>query len=67
MIAHAGADRDGVDARRDGVAQQAVFENPAKDWPTRIVYHRAGPDRLVITLSDPHGTSDKVETFDLGR
>lgn len=52
-------------AAHDAAARRAVFENPAKDWPTRIVYQRVEPDRLVITLSDPHGTSDKVETFDL--
>ena len=45
--------------------KKAVFENPKKDFPTRIVYHRAADDRLLITLSDPHGGSDKVQTFDL--
>jgi hypothetical protein len=48
-------------------ASKAVFENPDKDFPTRIEYHRADKDRLVITLSDPHGKSDKTETFDLKR
>lgn len=48
-------------------ASKAVFENPEKDFPTRIEYHRAEKDRLVITLSDPHGKSGKVETFDLKR
>jgi hypothetical protein len=46
---------------------RAVFENPDKDFPTRIVYHRVTPDRLVITTSDPHGTSGRVDTFDLKR
>lgn len=52
-----------------GSAQErkAVFENPKKDYPTRIVYHRVADDRLVITLSDPHGGSTKTETFDLKR
>lgn len=49
----------------DRQARKAVFENPGKDFPTRIVYHRVADDRLVITLSDPHGGSDKTETFDL--
>ena len=49
----------------DRDARKATFENPDKDYPTRIVYHRQAEDRLVITLSDPHGKSDKVETFDL--
>jgi hypothetical protein len=48
-------------------AEKAAFDNPDKDFPTRITYHRAAKDRLVITLSDPHGKSDKVETFDLKR
>jgi hypothetical protein len=48
-------------------ASKAVFENPDKDFPTRIEYHRAAKDRLVITLSDPHGKSGKTETFDLKR
>ncbi len=50
-----------------GEAGKAVFENPDKDFPTRIEYHRAEKDRLVITLSDPHHGSDKTETFDLKR
>jgi hypothetical protein len=47
-----------------GEANRAVFENPAKDFPTRIDYHRKEKDRLVITLS---GGGDKTETFDLKR
>jgi hypothetical protein len=46
-------------------ASKAVFENPAKDFPTRIEYHRAAEDRLVITLSG--GAGGKTETFDLKR
>jgi hypothetical protein len=49
----------------DPEARKAVFENPKKDYPTRIVYHRIADDNLVITLSDPHGGSDKIERFDL--
>lgn len=44
---------------------RAVFENPEKDYPTRIVYQRSAPDRLVITLDDPHGGSEKREVFEL--
>lgn len=51
----------------DVEARMATFENPDKDFPTRIVYHRQADDRLVITLSDPHGESEQVETFDLRR
>lgn len=51
----------------DPKTHKIVFENPKKDYPTRIVYHRVADDRLVISLSDPHGKSKKVETFDLRR
>ena len=44
-------------------AKRLVFENPDKDFPTRIVYERKG-DKLVITLSDPHGDSGKEEVFE---
>ncbi|MFT4542797.1 MAG: hypothetical protein ACI841_002419 [Planctomycetota bacterium] len=47
--------------------RKATFENPDKDFPTRIVYHRVDDDQLVITLTDPHGESDRVETFKLQR
>ena len=61
------SEKQNVRRSYDEQGQEAVFENPAKDWPTRITYQRAAADRLVITLSDPHGTSDKVERFDLQR
>ena len=48
-------------------AKKATFENPKKDFPTRIVFHRAADNQLVATLSDPHGKTDKVETFKLTR
>jgi hypothetical protein len=34
----------------DAKAQKAVFENAANDFPRKFTYHRAAPDRLVITL-----------------
>ena len=34
---------------------EVVFENPAHDFPTRIVYRREG-DALVATVSGPDGT-----------
>lgn len=49
----------------DAKARKAVFENPKKDFPTRIEYHRKADDRLVITLSDPHHEGGKTEVFDL--
>lgn len=51
----------------DPQKRKVVFENPEKDFPTKMVYHRVEDDRLVITLSDPHHESDKVEKFDLKR
>ena len=54
-------------AELDRDARKAVFENPDKDYPTQIVYERVSDDRLVITLSDPHGGSSKIEVFDLAR
>ena len=51
----------------DPKAYKVVFENPKKDYPTRITYHRPTEDNLVITLSDPHGKSDKTEVFNLKR
>ena len=45
--------------------RRAVFENPDKDYPTHIVYECPTEDELVITLSDPHGGSDRTERFAL--
>ena len=42
---------------------KVVFENPKKDYPTRIVYERKGAERLEVTLDDPHGGSEKTEVF----
>lgn len=64
-----GGERAGGFELRSSDAEQrkAVFENPEKDFPTRIVYQRVSKDGLEITLSDPHGGSDKVERFVLKR
>jgi hypothetical protein len=51
----------------DAEKQTAVFENPNKDFPTRIVYRRTSENSLEITLSDPHGSSEKIERFVLSR
>ena len=51
----------------DPQARRAVFENPDKDYPTRIAYERATDGALHVVLSDPHGGSDKVERFELTR
>ena len=47
--------------------RRVVVENPKNDFPSRIVYHREADDRLVITLSDPHGGSPKQQVFKLKR
>lgn len=54
-------------SRQDPAAREIVFENPEKDFPTRITYHRTDDETLVITLDDPHGTSGKEEIFSLSR
>ncbi len=51
----------------DTRARKVVFDNPEKDFPTRITYHRVSRDNLVITLSDPHGKNEKQQKFDLRR
>lgn len=51
----------------DASERKATFENPEKDYPTRITYQRVSDDELEIVLSDPHGESDKVERFKLRR
>jgi len=37
-----------------GVAESATFENPANDFPKRIVYRRSG-ETLHATISNPDG------------
>jgi hypothetical protein len=37
--------------------REAVFENPAHDFPTRIVYRRQG-ERLVASVSGPGGKGE---------
>lgn len=43
-------------------ADEAVFENPNHDYPTRIVYRRKG-DTLIGTISGPNGTKPYSWTF----
>ena len=51
----------------DPQSRRVVFENPAKDFPTRIEYHRIADDRLVIRLTDPHNESEQMQLYDLKR
>lgn len=43
-------------------ANEAVFENAAHDYPTRIVYRRDG-DSLVATVSGPEGKNTLSWSF----
>lgn len=45
---------------------RAVFDNPKKDFPTRIEYRSEGRT-LRITLSDPHGGQDRTVVYLLER
>ncbi len=52
----------------DAENRRATFENPDKDFPTRVVYECPTPSHLVITLSDPHGDDpDRKQFFRLKR
>ncbi|HYG48245.1 MAG TPA: DUF6265 family protein [Allosphingosinicella sp.] len=42
--------------------REAVFENPAHDYPTRIVYRRSG-DTLTATISGADGANAMSWTF----
>jgi hypothetical protein len=46
----------------DGGRQRIVFENPANDYPQRIIYQRRG-DRLTGTISDMKGGKAYSWTF----
>jgi hypothetical protein len=35
----------------DPAAKRAVFANPEHDYPTRITYHRAAEDRLILVVA----------------
>lgn len=47
--------------------KKVVFENPKKDYPTRITYELVGKDRVNVTLDDPNGESGKTEVFKFER
>jgi len=38
--------------------QQAVFENPAHDFPKRIIYKKLGDDSLTATIDGGEGTKE---------
>ena len=44
-------------------ANEAVFENPAHDFPTRVAYRREG-ERLTATVSGPGGANQQVWRFE---
>jgi hypothetical protein len=45
-------------------ANEAIFENPAHDFPTRVAYRRSG-DRLVATVSGPGGSGAQSWSYRL--
>lgn len=42
---------------------EAVFENPAHDYPTRVTYRSEGKDALVATISGPNGAKARSWRF----
>ncbi len=44
-------------------ADSLVFENPAHDFPQRLVYRRLGPDSLTVRVEGP-GPGGSVRGFD---
>lgn len=58
--------RSSDDFRRvSGGSDEAVFENPRHDFPTRIVYRLRGESELVVILTGPQGERGKVERAEL--
>jgi hypothetical protein len=53
---------------KESSGTRAVFENPGKDWPTRIEFVRTD-DKLAITLSNPFNAKaeQRTEVFNLKR
>ena len=47
--------------------KRVVFENPEKDFPTRITYEQVSAESLRITLDDPHHAGGKTDVFELKR
>lgn len=45
--------------------QEAVFENPAHDFPKRIIYKKTGEDSLTASVDGGEGT--KQQTFSFNR
>lgn len=48
-------------------AKEMVFENPAHDYPTKIVYTEPVKDSLVATIYGKKNGKDKSETFKMKR
>ena len=42
-------------------AERIVFENPAHDFPKRVIYQRSGPDRLTASIDGGRGSRERVE------
>lgn len=48
-------------------AREAVFENPAHDFPTRIVYTRMADTALVVRIEGERGGAPRVIRFPMAR
>jgi hypothetical protein len=46
-----------------GEAAEAVFENPGHDFPQRVIYRRAAPDRLVARIEGTAGGKERGMDF----
>jgi hypothetical protein len=46
-----------ISLSNDGDTREAVFENPAHDFPRRIVYQLTGRDALLAAIEGPGGES----------
>ncbi len=47
--------------------EKAVFEDPAKDFPRRIIYHKTGPDKLDVRLEGERNGKPRGFGFSLTR
>ena len=41
--------------------ERIVFENPAHDFPKRVIYQRSGPDRLMASIDGGQGSRERAE------
>lgn len=46
---------------------QFIFENPAHDYPQKIVYKKAGPNDLIATISGTQQGKTSTESYPMKR